>query len=192
MIQQACNQIGRLREAAVNIYGGNTLARGSTAVDDEPLRHPSSELLLQQNGDRGRTVSGRKEKGGSRKWIWAKSGSSQAGASGGHVLRMTRHLWTEVRRKCGGEKDCAAFGAPFLNTSIGCLIKHVKAAATAASTPTRPRLARSSAAMVGHVQPWLVFKWGKVSYPFSRDAVEFRLNTGIPACPGFVWLWLGL
>lgn len=32
---------------------GNTLARGSSAVDDEPLRHPSSELLLQQNGDGG-------------------------------------------------------------------------------------------------------------------------------------------
>lgn len=72
MIQQACNQIGRLREAAVNIYAGNTLARGSTTVDDEPLRHPSSELLLQQNGDRGRTVSGRKENGDSLEWDMGK------------------------------------------------------------------------------------------------------------------------
>lgn len=79
---------------------GNTLARGSSAVDDEPLRHPSSELLLQQNGDGGgggqfqegeRGIVGVRYGAKAGQCAMEKPGSSQAGASGGHVLRMTRH-----------------------------------------------------------------------------------------------------
>lgn len=43
-------------------------------MDDEPLRHPSSELLLQQNGDGGGGDSFRKEKGDCGSEIRAKAG----------------------------------------------------------------------------------------------------------------------
>lgn len=133
---------GAPRRRSCKYLWGNTLAWGSSAVDDEPLWRALRETKWKQ----GKSFREEKSIVGNGRLVRS---ISQAWASGGHVLQMTRH-WTEVRPNVE-EEGCAAFRAPLKHQYSWCLIKQVRAATTPTQTWTEE-------VMVGHVWPkdWLL------------------------------------